>query len=105
MRFALALALRCSLSVTLTVGRAPDPAFDLDGLAGGREGAQPVVDPSLAHAGRCYEVGHRNAFLWGGGQDGPQHRVRVIVAVGRLWSGPGCLRAVRGAGGRAAVQG
>jgi hypothetical protein len=29
---------------------------DLDGLAGVGEGAQPVVDPAVAHASGCYEV-------------------------------------------------
>ena len=59
-------------------------------LAAVGQGAEPVVDPPVAHAGGGHEVGHRDAVLGREGQGGPQDRVRVVLpraSRGRLKAG------------------
>src|ERR1700722_4345716 len=77
-RSALALELQGSLSVTLWAGDAPESAPGPDRPAGAGQGAEPVVDPTLAHAGRIDESGNRHASLGSQAQGHPQQRVGAV---------------------------
>jgi hypothetical protein len=80
-RRALALALRCSLSVIPWTGVAPESAPDPDGPADANEGSEPLVDPALAHAGSGDEIAYRNAFVGCEAQGSPEQRVRSVLGL------------------------